>query len=86
MSSRHLELCGIFPTWSLMHLLYAFTAHADVHSAVADLWAVPASVYFLWVVRSLHRKAIVDWNRRSAAGKARRAPRPSPWARSVRAS
>ena len=79
-----LALSGIFPTCSLMHLLYAATAHADVHSVVADLWGIPASVYFLWVVRSLHHDAIVDWNRRPAAGEPRHAPRPSPWARAVR--
>jgi hypothetical protein len=86
-----LSLAAIFPTCALMHLTMGLTAMADGRAAhggavgavaaVNDIAGVPASIAFLWVVRALHRDAIVDWNRRPAVGNARRAPRPSPWAR-----
>jgi hypothetical protein len=34
----------------------------------------------LWVVRSLHRNSLRDWNRRPLVGRAFRQSRPSPWA------
>ena len=74
-----LALAGIFPTCALTHLTYALSAGGDVHTGIVDLWGVPASLYFLWVVRALYRDAIVDWNRRPVAGVRGRAPRPSPW-------
>ena len=74
-----LALSGIFPTCALTHLTYALSASGDVHTRIVDLWGVPASLYFLWVVRALYHDAIVDWNRRPIAGVRGRAPRPSPW-------
>lgn len=74
-----LSLSAIFPTCALMHLTYAFSATGDMHSKVVDLWGVPASLYFLAVVRALYRDAIVDWNRRPVVGAVRPAARPSPW-------
>jgi hypothetical protein len=74
-----LSLSAIFPTCALMHLAYAFSAAGDVHSKVVDVWGVPASLYFLAVVRALYRDSIVDWNRRPLVGALRPAARPSPW-------
>jgi hypothetical protein len=33
-----------------------------VHGAVIDWIAVPAAVYFLWVVQALYRGTFHDWN------------------------
>lgn len=74
-----LSLAAIFPTCALMHLSYAFAAAGDVHSKIVDIWGVPASLYFLAVVRALYRDAIVDWNRRPVVGTIRPALRASPW-------
>jgi len=74
-----LSLAGVFPTCALMHLVYAFTAVGHPHTTFFDVLGVPASVYFLWVVRSIHREAIVDWNRRPIVGRAGVPNRPSPW-------
>lgn len=74
-----LSLATIFPTCAVSHLVYAVTAHGDVHTAVVDVWGVPASLYFLWVVRALYRDAISDWNTRPAAGARRNTPRAAPW-------
>ena len=74
-----LSLGAIFPTCALMHLVYALGARGDAHIAPADLFGVPASAYFLWVVHGLYRQAIVDWNRRPIVGTPRRAARPAPW-------
>jgi hypothetical protein len=58
----------IFPTCALMHGVWAYYAAAgrygyDVHGFVIDWLAVPAGLYFLWVVQRLYRDAIKDWNR-----------------------
>jgi hypothetical protein len=53
---------------------------ADWHTLLFDVFGVPFSVYFLWVVRSLHRNSLRDWNRRPLVGRASRQSRPSPWA------
>lgn len=63
-----LSLAVIFPTCALMHGVYATyaaqeTYHLDWHGFVIDWFAVPAAVYFLWVVRSLYRRSMADWNR-----------------------
>jgi hypothetical protein len=76
-----LALSAIFPTCALMHLVYALSARGDVHIAPVDQLGIPASAYFLWVVYSLYREALVDWNRRPIVGPSRRADRPSPWDR-----
>lgn len=51
-----------------MHGVYATyaaqgTYHLDWHGFVIDWLAVPAAVYFLWVVRNLYRQSVRDWNR-----------------------
>jgi hypothetical protein len=63
-----LSLTLVFPTCGLMHAVSAVYASSgrydvDVHGLVIDWLAVPAAVYFLWVVRSLHHNAFSDWNR-----------------------
>jgi hypothetical protein len=74
-----LALAAIFPTCALMHLTYALGAAGDSHTTIVDLWGVPASMYFLWVVQALYHDAIADWNRRPIVGMSRRTRRPSPW-------
>jgi hypothetical protein len=85
-----LSLAAVFPTCALMHVVLAASHRADRHHHGAgatalliqtiDVVAVPVSLVFVWIVRALYREAIVDWNRRPAAGTAGRAARPSPWA------
>jgi hypothetical protein len=63
-----LSLAVIFPTCGLMHGVYAMYAargqyHLDWHGYVIAWFAVPAAIYFLWVVRSLYRQTFKDWNR-----------------------
>ena len=62
-----LALTLVFPTCGLMHAVhaaYAIGGHAvvDWHGLVIDWLSVPAAVYFLWVVRSLHLGNRSDWN------------------------
>ena len=62
-----LALTVVFPTCAFMHGVYAYYMatgqyEADVHNHWVDLLAVPAAVYFLWVVRALHRGTFHDWN------------------------
>jgi hypothetical protein len=68
-----LSLAAVFPTCALMHTVFAlYTATGlyawDVHGFVIDWLAVPAGLYFLWVVRALYRDALRDWNRESMEG------------------
>jgi hypothetical protein len=63
-----LSLCVIFFTCALMHAvfgLYALTGAYgfDSHGLVIDWLAVPAGLYFLWVVQGLYKDAFNDWNR-----------------------
>jgi hypothetical protein len=63
-----LSLAIVFPTCALMHGVYAMYAaqgvyHLDWHGFAIDWLAVPAAIYFLWVVRNLHRQTMRDWNR-----------------------
>ena len=63
-----LALAIIFPTCALMHAVYAFYALTgryglDTHGLAIDWLAVPAGLYFLWVVRSLYLDTLADWNR-----------------------
>lgn len=76
-----LAVSTIFPTCALMHLVDALDASGDIHTKLAAIWGVPASVYFLWVVRALHKESIIDWNSRPAAGNRRLPPRAAPWDR-----
>ena len=62
-----LALTFVFPTCAVMHgawMLYAYrgTYDVDVHGLVIDWLSVPASFYFLWVVRSLQLGTGTDWN------------------------
>ncbi|MDQ3895656.1 MAG: hypothetical protein M3326_00155 [Actinomycetota bacterium] len=62
-----LALTFVFPTCAVMHgvwVLYAFLGKydVDVHGLVIDWLSVPASFYFLWVVRSLQLGTGTDWN------------------------
>jgi hypothetical protein len=62
-----LALTLVFPTCGLMHIAYAVYASSsryviDPHGLVIDWLAVPAAVYFVWVVRSLHLGSVRDWN------------------------
>jgi hypothetical protein len=62
-----LALAVVFPTCALMHGVYAFyeingTYATDTHMTVIDLLAVPAAMYFLWVVHALYRGSFRDWN------------------------
>jgi len=60
-------LGAIFLTCALMHAVYAAyhiagRYDADVHAFVIDWSSIPAGLYFLWVVRSLYRDPVRDWN------------------------
>jgi hypothetical protein len=62
-----LALSVVFPTCGLMHAVFAVYAtsgryDADWHGLIIDWLAVPAAIYFVWVVRSLYLGAISDWN------------------------
>jgi len=46
---------------------------------VFDLIGIPASIYFLRVVRQVHTDSVLDWNRRPLVGAAAAPARPSPW-------
>ena len=63
-----ISLGVVFPTCAVMHAavavyglsgLYTF----DVSGFFIDWLAVPAALYFLWVVRGLYQDALRDWNR-----------------------
>ena len=67
-----LALAFVFPTCAVMHaawVLYAAlgTYEVDVHGLVIDWLSVPASFYFLWVVRSLQLGTGTDWNEENAS-------------------
>lgn len=81
-----LALAIIFPTCAAMHGIYALFALTgqygpDSHGLWIDWLAVPAGLYFLWVVRALYRGTFQDWNgspfRKRAAAEA---PAPAPGA------
>jgi len=74
-----LAVATIFPTCALMHLVYALDATGDLHTKIAAVWGVPASVYYLWVVRSLHHESIADWNSQPITGQRRLPVRAAPW-------
>jgi len=72
------SLTGVFFTCALMHLVDA-TTHGDGAMLFFDLLGIPASIYFLWVVRLVHNDSVTDWNRRPLVGAAASPARPSPW-------
>ena len=75
-----LSMGGVFVTCGVAHLVAGIATPADWHTLLFDVPGVPFSIYFLWVVRSLHRRSLRDWNRRPLVGLASRQSRPSPWA------
>jgi hypothetical protein len=72
------SLSGVFFTCALMHLVDA-TTHGDSGMLFFDLLGIPASIYFLWVVKLVHNDSVMDWNRRPVVGAAAAPARPSPW-------
>lgn len=76
------SLTGVFFTCAQMHLIDA-TTDGDGLMLVFDLLGVPASVYFLWVVKRLHNDSVMDWNRRPFVGAAGAPARPSPWSNGI---
>ena len=74
-----LALAAIFPTCAAMHLVMGLSSAPDSATLPFDLLGVPASVYFLWVVRQLHMDSAVDWNQRPLVGVTAQPSRPAPW-------
>ena len=74
-----LALTAVFPSCAAMHLILALTSSQETGTLLFDLIGVPASVYFLWVVRQLHADSAIDWNRRPLAGLAAAPSRAAPW-------
>jgi hypothetical protein len=72
------SLTGVFFTCALMHLVDA-TTRGDSIMLFFDLLGIPASIYFLWVVKLVHNDSVTDWNRRPLVGAAGVPSRPSPW-------
>lgn len=75
-------LTGVFFTCAQMHLIDATTRDGGL-MLFFDLLGIPASVYFLWVVKLVHNDSVTDWNRRPLVGAAAAPARPSPWSESV---
>lgn len=78
-----LALSAVFPSCAAMHLIMALTRSPEVSTLTFDLIGVPASVYFLWVVKQLHANSAIDWNRRPLAGLAAAPHRSSPWSKAA---
>lgn len=79
-SASGLALTVIFPTCGVMHGIYAYFVVTgryviDSHGLVIDWLAVPAAIYFLWVVHALYRGTFRDWN--GAPGRVRSAAVPA---------
>lgn len=74
-----LSLAAVFPTCALMHLIHALSFGSHSATLPFDLLGVPASIYFLWVVKRVHQDSVVDWNRRPLAGIPGTPDRSSPW-------
>lgn len=77
-----IALAVIFPTCALMHGAYAYYVAtgqyaADVHGFAIDWLAVPAGVYFVWVVQALYRGTFRDWNSTGRVVPGSTAPAPS---------
>ena len=71
-------LSGVFFSCALMHLIYA-TAGGHDATLPFDLLGIPASIYFLWIVKRVHNDSVVDWNRRPLVGAAATPERSAPW-------
>ena len=62
-----LALTIVFPTCGLMHAMFAVYASSgryavEWHGLLIDWLAVPAAIYFVWVVRNLSLGVFSDWN------------------------
>ena len=62
-----IALTIVFPTCGVMHAIFAAYAVSgsyavESHGLVIDWLAVPAAIYFVWVVRALHLGTFTDWN------------------------
>jgi hypothetical protein len=71
-------LTGVFFTCAQMHLIDATTQGSGL-MLLFDLMGIPASIYFLRVVKQVHNDSVFDWNRRPLVGAAAAPARPSPW-------
>ena len=71
-------LTGVFCTCALMHFIDA-TTRGNGLMLIFDLIGIPASIYFLWVVKQVHNDSVMDWNRRPLVGVAAAPARSSPW-------
>jgi len=71
-------LTGVFFTCAQMHFIDA-TTRGSGSMLFFDLIGIPASIYFLWVVKQVHNDSVMDWNRRPLVGAAGTPARPSPW-------
>ncbi len=71
-------LTGVFFTCAQMHIIDA-TTHGNGLMLIFDLIGIPASIYFLWVVKQVYGDSVLDWNRRPLVGAAATPARPSPW-------
>jgi hypothetical protein len=71
-------LTGVFFTCAQMHFIDATTPGSSL-MLFFDLIGIPASIYFLWVVKQVHNDSVMDWNRRPLVGAAATPARPSPW-------
>ena len=71
-------LTGVFFTCAQMHFIDATTPGNGL-MLFFDLIGIPASIYFLWVVKQVHNDSVMDWNRRPLVGAAATPARPSPW-------
>jgi hypothetical protein len=74
-----LALSVVFWTCAAMHGVYALYGlsgqyDVDYHGMAIDWLAVPAAVYFLWVVHALYRGTYQDWNGAPAKTGAATAP------------
>jgi hypothetical protein len=71
-------LTGVFFTCAQIHFIDA-TTRGSGSMLFFDLIGIPASIYFLWVVKQVHNDSVMDWNRRPLVGAATTPARPSPW-------
>ena len=62
-----LALTIVFPTCGIMHATFAVYATSGLYTVepiglLIDWLAVPAAIYFVWVVRGLQQGRLNDWN------------------------
>jgi hypothetical protein len=79
-SMSALSLTALFPAFGFFHAMSGLLARpGDIELALAAL-AVPAALYFLWVVRRLQGTLTPSTRKRPLVGPAARTTRESPWA------